>query len=255
MALQTLEECLGEGEYWGRIILVGRISEEIFVAYAVTGRSPSSKARILEKDERGYIITKPTDEKLLEQGDIDLLIYPAIIPFEDKNRIAVSNGYQTYHIAEEISEHIPKGTFMPEVDILKNAFKQHEITYEPDKPNFTPRISGCVGPDAAGLHIVRKSVDREDKVERFFDTLLIESGKGYFLATYTGENKDPLPSWWGPPREVRITTRYIDTIAEELWDALAPASGKPDFRVGVAVAMFNPISRRFDYEIINRHTA
>ena len=87
-------ENVEEMAYPGRIIIIGKSAEgEDVVMYAITGRSPSSQARMLLIDEvEKKIFVKPTDEETLKTGNLDLLVYPAVICGND---IAVSNGKQT----------------------------------------------------------------------------------------------------------------------------------------------------------------
>ncbi|MGD9347988.1 MAG: IMP cyclohydrolase, partial [Candidatus Aminicenantes bacterium] len=121
-------------EYPGRVIIIGRDPTEknVIVAYAITGRSPSSQARRIKITEDGAWV-EPTDERTLSEGNRELLIYPAILYGQG---IAVSNGRQTSSIVDNLSRELD-----PE-DILRSALLHWD--YEPDAPTFTPRISGCV---------------------------------------------------------------------------------------------------------------
>ena len=135
--------------YPGRIIIIGKSpAGENVVMYAITGRSPSSQARKLDINEaKKKIFVKPTDEKTLKTGNPDLLVYPAIIC---GSGIAVSNGKQTEDVFKCLDA--DKDPLQVQIDSLVNW------EYEPDDPNFTPRISGCITSGAA-LSVLKRAED------------------------------------------------------------------------------------------------
>lgn len=236
-------ESLSAMEYPGRVIIIGkdRKGENIVVIYAITGRSPSSQARKLQI-ESGVVWTKPTDEAKLKSGNIDLLIYPAISVHRG---IAVSNGKQTEDILEHLSQsHNP-------AEILRSSLQHWD--FEPDAPNFTPRISGCILPQKkAALSIIKKAPDGAS-LRGFFGIPLVP-GKGKMIATYTGEDKDPLSTFVGEPLDVELEATSADEMTETIFQALAPKEQKKDYRVAV-VSIFsrNLVENEFKVHIINRH--
>jgi IMP cyclohydrolase len=234
---------LREMAYPGRVIIIGKdpTGENVVVVYSITGRSPSSQARkILFENNRAMV--KPTDEALLAHGDAELLIYPAIFA---ARRVSVSNGRQTPAI---------HAVWDPEIgpaELLCRALGKW--SYEPDFPNFTPRISGCViSPDSAGLSIIKR-IRGGGSLKSTFEFPLIP-GKGKMIATYTGENTDPLPSFQGEPRDVTLAGVTPRKTAEAIYAALGPAQSEQDFRVATACVFIRDLEHEiFAKAVINRH--
>lgn len=239
-------EALSKMEYPGRVIVVGQSLKGLTVAlYAITGRSSSSQARklVTSKDKKS-IVVELTDEEILKRGDPDLLIYPAII-LKDYHLI-VSNGKQTESIAQSIHRYLD-----PE-DILRMGLKNY--TYEPDKPNFTPRISACIWDIDGTISIIRrKSNGEEERISYNFD-LEEEPERGYMISTYTGENIDPLPSFVGSPIDIKLPFETLRETVDAFYEALGPEEGKPDFRVAAAGVYYKFGESEFqDIYIKNRH--
>jgi IMP cyclohydrolase len=229
--------------YPGRLILLGRdpSGKSAVILYAITGRSPSSQARKLEVGEEG-IWVKPTDKSILKTGNVELLIYPSIFILD--LGVAVSNGKQTVDVMACL------GHSMNAAEVLSFALQKWD--YEPDEPSFTPRISGCVlSGGGAALNIIKR--DKEGYSMRNTFEFALQPGRGKLIATYSGENEDPLPSFSGEPLDVDLTAEAAGDLAEAVYEAMAPAAGGPDFRVSVAclyTEYLNPIN--FDVAVINR---
>ena len=240
---QVLEN-LSSREYPGRVIIIGQDNsgDSEVVIYAITGRSPSSQARKLELEEDA-IWANPTDEEALIKGNIDLLVYPAIL-FVPARGIAVSNGQQT----SDIGSHLIKS--QNPVEILESALSFWD--FEPDEPIFTPRISGCVlSGKGAAISIIRRSPDGSSS-RNFYEVPMVP-GQGMMIATYRGENRDPVPSFIGEPVEVEIHKKRADDMAEAVYNALEPEPGKKDLRVSVACVYSSKVSAgQNEIYIINR---
>jgi IMP cyclohydrolase len=233
-------EALAQMAYPGRFIIIGASpAGDDVVMYAIMGRSPSSLARRFEKEKRN-IFVKPTDEKTLQSGNPDLLIYPSIMVGKWK-WIAVSNGKQT----ADIPMHFKKG--VSAVAVLGNALAAWD--FEPDAPNFTPRISGCLT-DRGALSIIKRAAD--GTAARIYYDVPKVAGKGKLLATYTGINADPLPSFAGEPIDVEIPYGTAREAATALYKTLSPAKGKDDYRVGVAV-VYREGSGKMKFVMKNRN--
>lgn len=236
-------ENLASKEYPGRVIIIGKdiSGENTIVVYAITGRSPSSQARKMEQMNDG-IWVRPTDEDMLKEGNKDLLIYPAIL---FSRGIAVSNGKQTTDIESWMSQS------QNAAHILESSLSQWE--YEPDTPNFTPRISGCVMPSAnAAMSIIKRGSD--GKSMRNIFNIPLYAGNGKMIATYSGENKDPLPSFVGEPLDVKLRNKTAESMAEMVYDSLKPKVQKKDYRVSVTCVFGkNMEQNQYDIFIINRH--
>jgi hypothetical protein len=233
-------ERLARMKYPGRALAVGRDMSGMFniIIYAITGRSSSSQARRLEL-EADAIWTKPTDLEVLQKGNIDLLIYPAVTLSEG---LAVSNGKQTSNIDVRSGQ--------GPVEVLGEAMKCW--SYEPDAPIFTPRISGCILPsNRAGLSIIKRA-ENGDSLRFFYEVPLIP-GKGKLLTTYAGENNVPIQSFAGEPLDLDLVEPSARTMAEAVYVALNPAAEAEDFRVAVA-CVFAKAADMKDHQvfIINR---
>jgi len=230
--------------YPGRIIIIGTapVGQRV-VLYSITGRSPSSQARRLEIDSQaGSIFVKPTDEQTLKTGNPDLLVYPAIM-WDSHNGVAVSNGKQTRDV-----ENMLAADSNP-LDVLVGSLSSWE--YEPDDPNFTPRISGCViRGGTAALSVLKRAAD--GSVQRNLFTVPQIAGTGLLVSTYTGENINPLPSFAGEPKAVSIPWATADEAAAGLYDLLAPAAGGDDYRV-TAAALYYSKDGHATISVKNRH--
>jgi len=224
--MESLFETLQAMPYPGRVVIVGAApSGRHCVLYAITGRSPSSQARRLEIDAMEQkVFVRPTDEQTLRTGNPDLLVYEAIIC--GSAGIAVSNGKQTVDVFAALHAGEHAGA------VLHTGLAGWE--YEPDEPNWTPRISGCIA-DGAGLSVLKRA-GNGGVVRNTFEFPLID-GQGRMVATYTGENAAPLPSFAGEPLLLALPFGSAQEAAEALYEALAPAAGEPDFRVAAAAAM------------------
>jgi IMP cyclohydrolase len=237
-------ESLSSREYPGRVVILGRDSAGVntVIVYAITGRSASSQARKLVVEDNA-IWAKSTDEAALKKGNRELLVYPAI-QFTPLG-IAVSNGRQTADIGTALTQ------IQNAVEVLSSSLSAWD--YEPDSPIFTPRISGCVlSGGKAALGIIRRDPDGASQ-RKFYDVPL-RAGRGKMIATYSGENKDPLPSFREEPVEIGIQAERADEMAEAVYDALGPKGGRDDFRVSVASVFYSDFeTHQNEIYIINRH--
>jgi IMP cyclohydrolase len=233
--------------YSGRGITAGMTAREnVFVGYSLTGRSPASQARRLVKKPLpdglpGFAIeTEPTNQQELEKGNPALLIYPAIIVLGDT--VLASNGAQTRLLLESaktISGESGGGGVMM---LLRDAFKAPCMvggiditTYEPDGPNFTPRISAIVIGRQAGFHSVRCEHEGKREAYYLFD---LKPGKGAVITTYEGGNEKPLLPFAREPAGVTVESDSAPAIASCLYDATRGGrEAGDDFRVAVAVVI------------------
>jgi len=228
-AMKSFTELLQAMPYPGRVVIVGALSGgQQCVLYAITGRSPSSQARRLEIDAMEQkIFVRPTDEETLRTGNPDLLVYEAIMC--GKDGIAVSNGKQTTDVFAALHAGAHAGL------VLHTGLAGWE--YEPDEPNWTPRISGCIT-DRGALSVLKRA-DNGGVIRNTFEFPLI-AGQGRMVATYTGINANPLPSFAGEPRVLALSSAHAQEAAEALYEALSPAAGAGDFRVAAAAAVKSP---------------
>ncbi|MBQ6411559.1 MAG: inosine monophosphate cyclohydrolase [Atopobiaceae bacterium] len=187
--MQELTELLRNNPYPGRGIVVGKGC----VYYWIMGRSFNSRNRIFSLTEDG-IQTEAHQPELVE--DPSLIIYHPVRSMGDA--LVVTNGDQTDTIVET-------GCF-------RRALKTRE--YEPDAPNFTPRISAILKADGSfELSILKRQDESGRCLREFFAYEGAEEGVGYFVSTYVGDG-NPLPSFVGEPIEVKLAG------PDEVWAAL-----------------------------------
>ena len=202
-----LIEFLRGNPYPVRGILLGRSADNksAVIAYFIMGRSVNSRNRVFEETADG-IRTKAFDES--KMTDPSLVIYHPVRRL-DSGVTVVTNGDQT----DTIRDALLSGRTV--ADALRTR------TYEPDGPNFTPRISGLVSPDGGYKLSILKSLDGDPACacRYFYEYEAPKAGMGHFIHTYEHDG-DPLPSFEGEPRRVSVTAPDARTLADELWPAL-----------------------------------
>ena len=186
--MKNLVDLLQSNPYPGRGIVVGRDC----VYYWIMGRSANSRNRVFVQTEDG-IRTEAHDPALLE--DPSLIIYHPVRTMGDA--LVVTNGDQTDTIVEA-------------GDFRAGCMKRE---YEPDAPNFTPRISACIQPDGTFEISILKHQESGRCLREFFCYEGCDEGVGYFISTYQGDG-NPLPTFAGEPVEVVLPA------PDELWAAL-----------------------------------
>ena len=209
--MQDLRELLESNPYPGRGIVVGKGC----VYYWIMGRSSNSRNRVFVETDDG-IRTEAHDPSKME--DPSLIIYHPVRTMGDA--LVVTNGDQTDTIVE-------RGSF-------REGCMARE--YEPDAPNYTPRISSVVYPDGSfELSILKHDPDSASDrcLRQFFSYEGADEGVGYFISTYQGDG-DPLPSFAGEPVCVSLPT------PDEVWAALN-ADNKVSLyaNVGGSVRIYN----------------
>lgn len=194
---------LRERSYPGRGILLGATpTGKSVCVYFIMGRSENSRNRVFEATENG-LRTRAFDESKVE--DPSLILYNAVCRRDEG--IIVTNGAQT-----DVIEHclMFQGTF-------EQALRG--CTFEPDSPNFTPRISGMLSYGRYQLSILKTLDGNPSMCQRFFYEYEPLAGIGHFISTYEGFGS-PLPSFSGEPVCVEIPDVPTQTLAARLWDAL-----------------------------------
>ena len=196
---------LSERPYPGRGIMIGAApSGKSAVAYFIMGRSENSRNRVFEKTPDG-IRTKAYDESRMT--DPSLIIYH---PVRRVGRgLVVTNGDQT----DTLRDNMAIGrTF---------AASLRMRTFEPDGPNWTPRISGLLNPDRSyKLSILKAGTPEGGPCLRFFyEYEKAVPGVGHFISTYEGFGS-PLPSFSGEPVPVEVPELGARELADRLWAAL-----------------------------------
>lgn len=187
--MQDLTELLRSNPYPGRGIVVGKD----VVYYWIMGRSSNSRNRVFVPTEDG-IRTEAHDPALLE--DPSLIIYHPVRTMGGK--LVVTNGDQTDTI-------VNAGSF-------RDGCMARE--FEPDAPNFTPRISTVINEDGTFEISILKHQDNGRCQRNFFAYEGADEGVGYFISTYRGDG-NPLPTFAGEPIEVALPADPAD-----VWGAL-----------------------------------
>ena len=230
-----MTEYLQNNPYPGRGIMIGRSADNksAVIAYFIMGRSENSRNRIFEETEDG-IRTRAFDES--KMTDPSLIIYHPVRRMDNGITI-VTNGDQTDTIRD---------------NILAGHCYRHALntrTFEPDPPNYTPRISGVVKPNGAYDLSILKSLDGDPSCacRYFFEYDAPKAGVGHFIHTYEGDGS-PLPSFEGEPRRVAVTAPDAETLAEELWLAL-----NEDNKVSLFVRYIDLATGEDETSIINKH--
>lgn len=238
MKIIDLSAYLQEHSYPGRGILLGRSADNksAVIAYFIMGRSANSRNRVFTPvPEDNGIKTEAFDPSKME--DPSLIIYHPVRYVEQTGDTVVTNGDQTDTVRDGILE--------------GKAFAQalRVRCFEPDPPNYTPRISGLLHKNGAFALSILKSADGDpDCNHRYFfgyDNPL--PGEGRLIHTYQ-ENLSPLPSFEGEPRRVNLTAPDAETLAKEIWESL-----NEDNKVSLFVRYIDLESGKTTDKIINKN--
>lgn len=208
MEQKNLSALLQGNPYPGRGIVLGRSADNRYAvaAYFIMGRSENSRNRVFVGTEDG-IRTQAHDPS--KMTDPSLIIYH---PVRLVGRgLVVTNGDQT----DTIRDYILQGRTFAEA--------LHSREFEPDAPNYTPRISGLLSPDGSFKLSILKSADGDPSccLRHFYTYDAPLAGEGRFIHTYQGDG-NPLPSFEGEPVRVSLTAPDPEALADELWTALHP---------------------------------
>ena len=206
MVTKNLAEELASNSYPGRGIVLGRSADgkHAVIAYFIMGRSENSRNRVFVEDGAG-IKTKAFDES--KMVDPSLIIYSPVRVL-GKTTI-VTNGDQTDTVYD----------FLQQGKSFEDALRTR--TFEPDGPNFTPRVSGVVELESNCYKLsILKSADGDEASARryFFDYDAPRAGEGHFIHTYEGDG-NPLPSFEGEPTQVKLEGG-IDAFTALVWGSL-----------------------------------
>ena len=208
MQMVSLEKELKENAYPGRGIVIGKSKNGKYAvtAYFIMGRSENSRNRVFVEDGTG-IRTEAFDPSKL--SDPSLIIYAPVRVLG--NKTIVTNGDQTDTIYE----------LMDKQQTFEQALRTR--TFEPDAPNYTPRISGIMhienGEYNYAMSILKSNNGNPDSCSRYtFSYHNPVAGEGHFIHTYMGDG-NPLPSFEGGPELVEIPDD-MGAFTEMLWNSL-----------------------------------
>ncbi|MCD6322951.1 MAG: inosine monophosphate cyclohydrolase [Clostridiales bacterium] len=234
MSNKTFEDKLINSTYPGRGIVIGMTPDmkNIVQVYWIMGRSVNSRNRIFEADGH-FMRTKAFDESKLT--DPSLIIYYPIKNYGQKH--IVTNGNQTDTIFE----------YLRNSESFEVALETRE--YEPDPPNYTPRISGISNIEDMTYKLsILKTVDNKAELSQknFFSYSRYIQGIGHCITTYA-DNGNPLPSFAGEPYKVALFNDIKET-AEKFWGYL-----DVDNRVSLVVKFINCKIGKTNLKIINKN--
>lgn len=236
MEMLSLEQELKSNAYPGRGIVIGRSADgaKAVTAYFIMGRSTNSRNRIFVEDGEG-IRTQAFDPSKLE--DPSLIIYAPVRVLG--NKTIVTNGDQTDTIYDGMD---CKLTF-------EQSLRCRE--FEPDGPNYTPRISGLLNVDAGkyeyAMSILKSNNGNPDACNRYtFTYKNPAAGEGHFIHTYMHDGA-PLPSFEGEPKLVTVTDD-IDEYTEMIWDHL-----NEDNKVSLFVRFIDIAIGKYETRIVNKN--
>ena len=235
MKTYDLKDYLSGNDYPGRGVMLGRSADNKYavIGYFIMGRSVNSRNRVFTATEDG-IKTEAFDPSKME--DPSLIIYHPVRVFDGKT--IVTNGDQTDTIRDAFAAD----------KCYRHALMTRE--FEPDAPNYTPRISGVVYPDGTYNLSILKSLDGDPSCccRYFYEYDAPKAGMGHIIHTYESDG-NPLPSFEGEPRQVSLAAANAKELAEILWEAL-----NDDNKVSLYVSYIDLSDGSADTVIINKHS-
>lgn len=235
MKMLSIEQELKSNSYPGRGIIIGKSKDgkKAVTAYFIMGRSENSRNRIFVEDGEG-IRTQAFDPSRLT--DPSLIIYAPVRVLG--NKTIVTNGDQTDTIYEGMDKQM---TF-------EQSLRSRE--FEPDGPNYTPRISGIMHIENGynyAMSILKSSNGNPESCSRY--TFAYEdavAGEGHLIHTYMCDG-DPLPSFEGEPKWISIPDD-IEDFTELLWNSL-----NEDNKVSLFVRYIDIASGTYETKIVNKN--
>ena len=236
MNMLSLANELNSNTYPGRGIVIGKTKDgkKAVTAYFIMGRSNNSRNRVFVEEGEG-IRTQAFDPSKLE--DPSLIIYAPVRVLG--NKIIVTNGDQTDTIYEGMDKQL---TF-------EQSLRTRE--FEPDAPNYTPRISGIMhvenGKYNYAMSILKSNNGNPKACNRY--TFVYENpvaGEGHFIHTYMHDG-NPLPSFEGEPKLVEING-YIDEFTNMVWTNL-----NEDNKVSLFVRFIDIETGEYETRIVHKN--
>ncbi len=234
--INTPAELMEGNPYVGRGIIIGKSADgkKAVAAYFIMGRSANSRNRVFTERD-GAVYTDLFDASKVE--DPSLIIYAAVR--EKDNKLIVTNGDQTDTIYDGLANGLS----------FNEALESRE--FEPDAPNFTPRVSGMLtfaDGDFSYQMSILKSLDAEGSAcARYGFSYPSKAGLGHFIHTYITDGK-PIPTFCGEPERIAIADD-IDEFANEVWRVL-----DKDNKISLYVRYTELSTGRVESRMINKNT-
>ena len=236
MEMISIEKELKENAYPGRGIIIGKTPDgkKAVTAYFIMGRSENSRNRVFVEDGQG-IRTEAFDPSKLT--DPSLIIYAPVRVLG--NKTIVTNGDQTDTIYE----------LMDNQQTFEQSLRTRE--FEPDAPNYTPRISGIMhvedGTYNYAMSILKSNNGNPDACNRYtFSYTNPVAGEGHFIHTYKCDG-NPLPSFEGEPKLIAVKDDMKE-FADDLWTSL-----NEDNKVSLFVRYIDIATGEYESLIYNKN--
>ena len=236
MKKTSLTALLNENSYPGRGIVIGRSEDgkNAVAAYFIMGRSVNSRNRVFVEQDQG-IRTEAFDISKL--SDPSLIIYSPVRVLG--NTTIVTNGDQTDTVYDLMSKGL---TF-------EQALRTRE--FEPDEPNYTPRISGILNIENGKYDFAMSILKSDDGdggycLRNMFAYPNCNAGEGRFIHTYAHDG-NPLPSFEGEPKKVDIQGD-IDSFVGDVWNSL-----NEDNKVSLFVRYIDIETGEYETRIVNKN--
>ena len=236
MKMISVSKELQENSYPGRGIIIGKTKDgsKAVTAYFIMGRSENSRNRVFVTEDEG-IRTQAFDPSKL--SDPSLIIYAPVRVLG--NFTIVTNGDQTDTVYDGMKQGMS----------FEESLRSRE--FEPDAPNYTPRISGLLhvenGSFNYAMSILKSNNGNPDQCNRYtFAYSNPVNGEGHFIHTYMGDG-NPLPSFEGEPELVEISDS-IDEYTDMLWNSL-----NQDNKVSLFVRSIDIATGKYESKIVNKN--
>lgn len=232
--VNDLSGILSANSYPGRGIVLGKSADgkSAVFAYFIMGRSENSRNRIFREKEDELVIY-PYDESKV--SDPSLIIYSPVKRV--RSRWIVTNGDQTDTVAVALAAG----------ETFERALEKR--CFEPDAPNFTPRISGIIdlnGEFVYKLSILKSADEKGSACNRYTFAYSPLDGLGHFIHTYNSDG-NPIPTFTGEPERVHIPDD-IDAFSESVWQSL-----NPDNKIALYVGYIDLKTYRLKSRLFNKH--
>lgn len=233
---KSIKEYIAGNPYVGRGIIIGRTpdAKKAVTAYFIMGRSANSRNRVFE-EVKDDVMIKPFDESKVE--DPSLIIYHPLRV--DDKKIIITNGDQTDTIRD----------FMKTGMCFQCALRTR--SFEPDAPNWTPRISGLVDIEddfTYKMSILKSANSEGTSCNRYFFEYEGLAGQGHFIHTYMTDG-NPIPTFTGEPKRLLISDD-IEELTSEIWENL-----NEENKISLYVRYTDIKTGEYDKRIINKWRA
>lgn len=234
--VNDMGELIKDNSYVGRGIVIGKSkdAENAVFAYFIMGRSENSRNRVFVENGSEVII-HPFDASKVE--DPSLIIYSPIRKYQ--NKTVVTNGDQT----DTVIEFLEKGKSFEEA--------LNTRCFEPDAPNYTPRISGMLefedGDFTYKMNILKSADENGTECNRFNFAYKPLAGLGHFIHTYMCDG-NPIPTFTGEPERVEIPND-IEEFTKKTWENLDEGN-----KISIYVRYINLKTGKEESRMINKNS-